>query len=337
MAAHPRTPDLTWLPLAEEHVPAWHRLLEVSTAADDGDEHLTQDDLHDELAPSYLDLAVDSVIGLDAAGVARAFGLVTVRPGDVHERRAFLWGAVDPEHRGRGLGREVLRWQLERAAERRADAPAGVPVRAYVSAKDSQQDVVRLLERGGFDRARYFFTMRRPLDVPLPQVPAVPGVRVVPFSDALSEPVRLTHNVAFAEHWGSQPWSVEDWKQWAVENRWFRGDWSLVALADGPDGPDAAGGPVVVGYALSMGYEPDWEPQGFSEGYVAKLGVLPGWRGRGLAKLLLAASMQRFAADGLDRAGLDVDSENGTGAVGLYTALGFEVTTTSASWRLDLT
>jgi len=334
MADLPRVDALRWAPLAGERVPGWHRLLEAVVEADDGDEHLTPEDLHDELEPAWLDLASDTTLGVDADGVARAFGVVLVRPGEAAERRVHLWGSVDPAWRGRGVGRELLRWQLDRAAERRADAPhEGRPVRAYAGAKDSEAATVRLYERAGFEKVRYFSVMKRPLDRPLPEVAAVPGVRLVTYSDELSEPLRLAHNLAFADHWGFQPWTVEDWKQWTVEHRWFRGDWSVVALEDGSH---ADGDPRIAGYALSAGYEPDWAAQGWTEGWTSKVGVVPGRRGRGLARAMLVESMRRFAADGMQAAGLDVDSENATGAVALYTGLGYEVRSRSASWRREL-
>jgi mycothiol synthase len=328
VAQLPGVDDLHWLPLGAEHVPAWSRLLEAVVEADDGDEHLTEEDLHDELAPEWLDLARDTTIGLDADGVARAFGLVLVRPGESAERRVHLWGAVDPLRRGRGIGREVLRWQLDRAAERRVDAPPGLAVRAYAAAQDAEVATVRLYQRSGFERVRYSWVMRRPLDRPLPDVAPMPGVRFVTYTDELSEPLRRAHNVAFADHWGSQPWTVEDWKQWAVENRWFRPDWTVVALAEPHD--------AIAGYAMSAGYEPDWAAQGWSEGWTSRIGVLPAWRGRGLGRALLVESMRRFAADGMAVAGLDVDAENTTGAVALYTGLGYEVARRSASWRREL-
>lgn len=338
MADLPRVDDLDWVPLAAEHVPAWHRLLEAVVEHDDGDEHLTPDDLHDELGPAWLDLARDTALALDRDGTARAFGIVLVRPGEADERRVHLWASVDPVWRGRGIGRELLAWQLGRAAERRGDAPEGVPVRAYTGAKDSETATVRLYERSGFERARYFSIMRRPLHEPLPDVAPVPGVAIVTYSDDLCEPLRDAHNRAFADHWGSQPWTADEWKLWTVDHRWFRRDWSVVALAGGESAGAGARDPEprVVGYAMSSGYEPDWVGQGWTEGWTNRIGVLPGWRGRGLAKALLVESMRRFAADGMQAAGLDVDSDNASGAVGLYTGLGYEVRSRSVTWRREL-
>jgi ribosomal protein S18 acetylase RimI-like enzyme len=48
---------------------------------------------------------------------------------------------------------------------------------------------------------------------------------------------------------------------------------------------------------------------------------------------LLIRSLQAFAADGMQYAGLDVDSENPSGAVALYTGVGYEVERRRASYQ----
>lgn len=62
---------------------------------------------------------------------------------------------------------------------------------------------------------------------------------------------------------------------------------------------------------------------GFKDGYTELLGVRRAWRGRGLAPALLIDAMSRYAAAGMERACLDVDTENPSGAVALYERLGY--------------
>ena len=106
---------LTWRPISLDDIDVWHRLIGAIEAHDDPTERLDHGDLVDELtAGSYKDPERDSLIGLDGAGVARAFGHQTPLPGATL-RRIFLWGGVHPEWRRRGIGGELLRWQTERA------------------------------------------------------------------------------------------------------------------------------------------------------------------------------------------------------------------------------
>jgi mycothiol synthase len=320
----PATSALTWRPLTPDLVPQWHRLTEVLVEADHGTEHLAPDDLADELEPDWIDVERDTVIALDEDGVARAFGITQVRPGDVTLLRTFLWGGVDPEWRGRGIGRDLLARQERRGAEivasRRADLGPETPASLWVTVDQGVDATERLVTRSGFEASRYSFVMRRDLATPLPDAglpaaEAAAGLRLVPWSADLDQAIRLAHNEAFADHWGFQPWDEDTWRQWESGHRDFRGDWSFAVL----DGEEVAA------YALSAGYVNDWEAQGYTEGWTAKLGVRRAWRGRGLAKALLAASMRAFKDAGMEYAGLDVDSANATGAVALYTGLGYEV------------
>lgn len=330
-AGHALLPEesLTWQPLSADAVPAWHALLEAVVAEDGGAEHLSPEDLRDELTPSWIDLARDSVIGLDADRVARAFGLVQLRPGDVTSLRVHCWGGVHPQWRERGIGRRLLAWQESRAqalvAARRAEI-GDVPARAFVGVEEGAERAARLVERAGFVSARWYWTMRRDLSNPIPPADVPQPLHIVPFTPDLDDPIRLAHNDAFEHHFGFQPWDPDAWRQWETGHRDFRGDWSFAVL----DGAEVAG------YALSAGYPSEWEAEGVTEGWTGKLGVRARWRGRGLAKALLAASMRAFAASGMQYAGLDVDSDNPTGAVALYTGLGYQVRHRSAMWTKDL-
>jgi ribosomal protein S18 acetylase RimI-like enzyme len=91
----------------------------------------------------------------------------------------------------------------------------------------------------------------------------------------------------------------------------------------GVDARTELAGDEVVGFLTSEVNEDDWEGQGYSSGYIPLVGVLRQWRRRGIAPALLARAFAAFRAEGLERAVLDVDSENPTGALGLYTGMGF--------------
>ena len=62
--------------------------------------------------------------------------------------------------------------------------------------------------------------------------------------------------------------------------------------------------------------------------------MLREWRHRGIGSALIERSLRAFAAEGLTHAMLGVDTENQTGAVALYRALGFEPLTQSTTFEL---
>ncbi len=85
----------------------------------------------------------------------------------------------------------------------------------------------------------------------------------------------------------------------------------------------ALAGQEVAGYLTASAYEADWAVSGVREGWVSQLGVRRAWRGRGLARRLLAASTAAIPEDDLRSVALSVDSGNPSGALKLYTGLGF--------------
>jgi ribosomal protein S18 acetylase RimI-like enzyme len=65
------------------------------------------------------------------------------------------------------------------------------------------------------------------------------------------------------------------------------------------------------------------EPGGGRGGYIGQIGTRRSWRGRGLASALVGAALAAMKDAGYVRAALTVDTENPTGAHGLYERLGF--------------
>jgi ribosomal protein S18 acetylase RimI-like enzyme len=326
----PATDLLTWRPVDQGDAALLHPLIEAIGAADDAEERYTVDDVADEVGVPWLRLALDTVIGLDEAGTARAFGLVQVRPGDESLLRITCFGGVHPEHRRRGIGRALLDWQLSRGralvAARRAELASRPPAVIFLDVDEAIDDAAHLAAAAGLRVARWFTVMRRSLDGELPPVVVPTGLTLQPWSPDLDDAVRLAHNEAFVVNWGFQPWTADSWREWESGHRNFRPDWSFVVT-------DAD---RVAGYAMSAGYDQDWTALGFSEGWTGKLGVREPWRERGLARALLAASMAAFARSGIASAGLSVDSENRTGAVALYTGLGYRPVRRTATWTLDV-
>ncbi|MBF5081041.1 GNAT family N-acetyltransferase [Quadrisphaera sp. INWT6] len=320
----PSAPGLTWRALTADDVPAWHETVVAIEAVDAPAERFTPDDLHDELlGGSWKDPEHRSLAAVDGAGRVVAFGLVDVRPGDVGAVRAHLWGGVHPEHRRLGTGTALLDWQCARARQLVAGAPGSAPGELVLHVDERMADRTALAQRAGFEVRRYHLVMQRRLTgpdaAPLPDVDVPAGVRLVPWSADLDEAVRLAHNEAFADHRGSEPRTREDWQRWVSGHRDARTDWSFVALVDDPDG---GAGPEVAGYTVAFAFQQDWT-DGVREGWTGLLGTRRAHRRRGVGRALLAASLRAFADAGMDAAGLDVDRENPSGALGLYERLGY--------------
>jgi mycothiol synthase len=330
MRDRPDSAILRWRPITPADVPGWHALVERIETADGARDRTGADELGDLLGREWVDGPADTVLGLDDEGVPRAHGTVDLAPGDVSLLRPFCAGGVDPAWRGRGVGRAVLAWQLRRCqdlvARRRVRLGAAVPATALVWVQDAAPGVTAIAARQGFAAARWFATMRRSLDQVVPPVRVPDGIVLAPLTEDLDEQARTVFNAAFTDHWGSQPLTAADWRATHVGGPVFRRPWSLVALA----------GDDLVGLHLASAYEHEWTVHGETQGWTEALGVAAAWRGRGLATALLTAALQLFARDGMQSAALGVDSDNPSGAVHLYTRLGYLRSHGGAVWTRAL-
>ncbi len=319
--------ELTWRPLHVGDADALYGLMAAIEEADRVPERTSRELAHEVFVGGWKDMRRDSLGGFDHEGDLRAYALVEVRPGDEHVVRAFLSGGVHPQWRGRGLGRAVLAWLEGRGRQKLVEIGKERPARLAAFVQESARDQRRLYAAAGFSPIRWYTSMRRDLSLPVPTVRPPSGVRIVRWSPELDELARVAHNTAFADHWGSEPQTVESWRH---DPHHFAPSWSFLAL-------DAtAAEPTVVGYALSGRYEQDWDVQGFRSGYTDLLGVLPQWRGRGLAGVLLARTMNAYKRSRMQYAGLDVDNANPTGAYGLYERWGYQPTHGSVLYSVEL-
>jgi ribosomal protein S18 acetylase RimI-like enzyme len=152
-----------------------------------------------------------------------------------------------------------------------------------------------------------------------PEAARVPaGLRVVPFSDGMAVALHAAETEAMADHFGYEPRGFDSWAGLALQDA-FRPDLTRLAL----DGDEVAG---YVRVADERG----------DRVRISAVGTRPRWRGRGLASALLRQALAAAAADGGHRATLGVDSQNPTGAVGIYQRTGFEVVSSWVSYRKPL-
>lgn len=324
-AGMPEGPEgIRWRPLAADDAPLLVDLAERISRRDHPTWSESLEELQEELEHSWVDPPSDGVVALDADGTALAWGLCVMPPDPETLVRVILFGGVDPAHRGRGIGRRLLAWQRDRAQRMLAASSARLPAWVLSYAADRAPEHGALLQRLGFEAARWFTTLERDLAAPGPDGPAVPtGLVVEPFDAARSEPVRAARNAAFADHWGSQPTSREGWES-TIGLPTFRGDLSRIAWD----------GDAVAGFVIAEVNEDDWERQGARSGYIGLVGTVRAHRGRGLAGALLAAVLAAFRREGLECAVLDVDTDNPTGALGVYTRLGFAPTARDVAYRI---
>jgi mycothiol synthase len=288
-------------------------LLQRSEAHDGVPRVIELDEMREEVDDVHVVLATDVRLARRAGELA-GFAYSVYLPSAVRHERCYLWGEVDPLHRGLGVGRTLLGWTVERATEQLRGSGNDVAKFIRVHRFDYLESAHRLFRRMGFTPARYFDELICPL-VDLPDPAAVAGVTIVPWPDDRDDEIRAVAASAFADHWGSTPSTPESWHQ-QVHGFGARPDLSFVAI------DDASG--EVVSFCLNKRYPAGGAVTGREEGWIDQLGTRAEWRRRGLASQLIVASLHALSAEGLTHAILSVDSDNPTDATRMYRRLGFE-------------
>jgi mycothiol synthase len=196
--------------------------------------------------------------------------------------------------------------------------------RLLVGSRKGQEWRRSALERAGFEVVRYFFRMSRSLadPVPVPELPDGFEIRPVNPERELPEWVDAI-NRGFADHFEHQNETVDQKQHWMGDPGYLP-EADLVVVND--DG-------AIVGTAENGG---ETLTDGTVRGWVHTLAIVPEFRGRGLGRALLLASLEALRKAGLDTVLLSVDSENQSGAMGLYEAAGFEVDHQNVVYVRDL-
>ena len=248
----------------------------------------------------------DAWVVIDPNRAIVAYGSVTPDG----EGKIKSWGVVHHDHRGRGLGAALLDRMEARASERLRGIPASV---LHTSVNDADASAAALIRSRGFAHVRTFRHLQIDLAAPPPDPGEPPhGIAIRGFEP--ERDLRRVHAIfveAFSGEWGYRPIPFEEWAGNEVEVPSF--DPSLWLLATAGDEAVGALSGVVWG----------------ERGWVGELGVLAPWRGRGIALALLRRAFATFAARGLRRVMLNVDSENSTGAVRLDERVGMS---TARAW-----
>lgn len=300
-------------PPVEADVSAMHELMTHIQRADRLPMVASLDEVAELFSSPDIDPQADlRVVEVDGALVG--YGIVDHSPSGERLERAVLFGGIDPAHRKQGIGSQLLAWQEDRAGERLTETSPSLPAHLMDYVYDFEDARLELLESVGFERARFDHELIRPL-VDLPPATDPDGIIIRPWGEADNEPARVAFNASFADHWGSTTRSAEYWEH-MLRSAGNRLDLSFVAVDGATD--------EVVALALNGHYPDDQSVTGRLDGWIQSLGTLRSHRKRGIASALIVRSLHAFADAGLDHAMLGVDTENPTGAYGIYADLGFE-------------
>jgi len=166
----------------------------------------------------------------------------------------------------------------------------------------------------GYEPSRYFFVLSRPIEEPIGDYPIPEGLEIREAKPEHYRTIWDANHAAFKDHWGYEEPTEAMFKTWQVEKRYFQPHLWKIAW----DGDEVAG---QVGNYVD---EVENKELNRKRAYTEEISVGRKWRGRGLAKALIAASIHMFQDMGkFTETTLGVDADNPSGALKLYTSMGY--------------
>lgn len=298
--------SLNWRSVQGTDIPGIQGMLEANRETDQVETTATGERLQQILGMLGETLDQNSRIATAKDGRVAAIAFVLLLL-DEEEPLALINGNVHTTFRGQGIGSYLLEWMGARVRQAFTGQGAGKSLLMRTSCLAPQADRVRLFKNHGFEAERFSYQMRRSLADPILEAELPAGLSWQHWSPELDPLLMSAFNEAFHGHWGVPVMNPETWHQFFIGVPQFRGNLTLLAMD----------GNTIAGFCIN------WVEG--REGWIEAIGTMPAWRGRGLASALMAKSLSLFQAENLERAGLDVDTQNPSGALRLYQKYGFDV------------
>ncbi|MEO8395466.1 MAG: GNAT family N-acetyltransferase [Chloroflexota bacterium] len=253
----------------------------------------------DRLNDSFLIERAGKIVGVSDLEFSAASG------------RAHAAGSVHPDANHQGIGTRLIHLTEARALGR-AETELRADQALSIDRNTSEENAaaIHLFEAQGYRLIRTYYRMRIDLDAPIDPLPLPDGLELRPFDPARhAEAVYAAFQESFADHWGFEPHSYEDWAHYNLNPDELDPPMWQVAWDQASD--------QIAGICLNrFQNETVW---------VVTLGVRRPWRKRGLGLALLKSSFALFQTRGYQNAELGVDAASLTNAVALYERAGMHV------------
>ena len=219
---------------------------------------------------------------------------------EIQISRAVIAGGVLEQHRGQGIGRQLLSAAMEQVEALNVSV-------LHIQTSADATDARHILESEGFEQVKDYWQMRW-TGGGLPELNLRSNFSLKPFRLGEDEAM-LTElqNSAFGQHWGFCPNTIEET---AARVRISNTDPDGIIFVMDGDRP--------AGYNWTLMNENRFGKVGF----VSMTGVHPEYRGNGLGTAVVVTGMEYLKDQGVDAVELEVDSEN-TPARELYLKLGY--------------
>ena len=244
------------------------------------------------------------------------------------ERRYMFFGRILPLWRRKGIGSAMLRWMEGRLREIASGHPTEVEKSFLTVAAQGETGTAAMLEKTGYQPVRYGLEMVRPDLENIPDYPLPEGFEVRRVLPEHYQAIWDADTEAFRDHWGFIEPSEEDYQAWLVDTTTFQPELWQVAW-------DIATNQVAGQVKTYIDHEQN-KLYDRKRGWTEFISVRRPFRRRGLARALIARSLQVQKQAGMTESALSVDSENLSGATKVYEACGFRVVKTMTVYKKPL-
>jgi mycothiol synthase len=232
---------------------------------------------------------------------------------------------VTPEGMQHGVNQPLMHFAEGRLRDLARRHPKNLEKFYASTASETDSVSSSVFKALGYQPERYFFDMVRPLSSSIPEPTLPNGIKLRAADSHHYRQIFAARDEAFLDHWGHRP-ITESEIQWYFESPIFQPELWKVAWE----------GQEVVGMVLNYIDKEENERYGRKRGYTEDIAVRRPWRRRGVAKSLIALSLEELKAQGMQEAALGVDTQNPSGALRLYQGLGYKEVRKYINYRKEL-
>ena len=231
-------------------------------------------------------------------------------------------GFLVPAWRRKGIGTAMLAALEGRAVDAlREHPPSGGAFFQGGAQGDPGADA--LFTGSGYEAIRFGYEMVRPNLDPIVDAPLPEGLEIRPVTEDQLPQIWDAAVEAFRDAWGFTEPTEGDYEVFVKDP--IQGDRSLWRIA--------WEGEQVAGQVRGFINEDENARFGQKRGWVENISVRRPWRKRGLARALIASTIDALRDRGMTQGALGVDTQNVSGALRLYESVGFRPVNKSTVYR----
>lgn len=298
----------------------------VITASEKAD-HLERNVSEDDIAHAYQhlhncdpfkDMIVAEVFG-KIVGYARGWWEDGINSERIYHHSGFLI----PEWRRKGIGQTMLLWMESRLAEL-ANFHHSNTRYFQINVTQFQEGTAIMLQRAGYQPARYFYEMNCPTLNDIAEFSLPDGLEIRPVSPEHYQALWKSIDDTSKDEWGYTEPKENDYQEWLTgphfQPQLWQVAWDMVNHQ-------------IAGHVLTFIDENENKQRNRKRGYTEGIGVDRRWRRRGVARALISRSLQTQKAAGMTESALVADSDSTNHIIKLYESCGFQIVKRDAIYR----